>query len=81
MKATTDLISMETKKDIKKCACCGKDMDMNEFDTKEALRLAGKLVICAEMVLKSHILGLSDKLLFLKDAVEDYNRYMLRSVE
>jgi hypothetical protein len=54
---------------------------MKEYDNKEALRLAGKLAIAAEMVLKSPLLGLTDRLLMMKDALDEYNKYMLRSVQ
>lgn len=57
-------------------------MYMNEeitFDSKKALSLAGDLAIAAEMVLKAPAFGLDARLGFMRDKLDEYNKYILRS--
>jgi hypothetical protein len=47
-----------------------------EFDSKEALKLAGKLAAMADLVIHSSVLDLSKKTQWLLDALEEYNNYI-----
>jgi hypothetical protein len=48
----------------------------NEFDSKEALRLAGVLAEKASQVLTCSVRNLTDELSMLDRALSDYNDYI-----